>query len=206
MSFFSLVLLALALSIDCFTVCLVFGMQRSAYRRALKPGEKDPFPSLGGTAAKAGLVFAIYHIIMIVLGWLLGWGVNAIVARYDHWFAFALLLGIGVKTIIDGFNARDAQLKVHSMFDWKSLLLMGLAVSIDAFAVGISLKMIEVSLLEICTVVPVVVFLASLFGVFLGFHTHKQMKRISLPAVNLIGGLVLIGIGVRILIEHLTDI
>ena len=150
MSFFSLVLLALALSIDCFTVCLVFGMQRSAYRRALKPGEKDPFPSLGGTAAKAGLVFAVYHIIMIVLGWLLGWGVNAIVARYDHWFAFALLLGIGVKTIIDGFNARDAQLKVHSMFDWKSLLLMGLAVSIDAFAVGISLKMIEVSLLEIC--------------------------------------------------------
>ena len=158
MSFFSLVLLALALSIDCFTVCLVFGMQRSAYRRALKPGEKDPFPSLGGTAAKAGLVFAVYHIIMIVLGWLLGWGVNAIVARYDHWFAFALLLGIGVKTIIDGFNARDAQLKVHSMFDWKSLLLMGLAVSIDAFAVGISLKMIEVSLLEICTVVPVVVY------------------------------------------------
>lgn len=206
MSFFSLVLLALALSIDCFTVCLVFGMQRSAYRRALKPGEKDPFPSLGGTAAKAGLVFAVYHIIMIVLGWLLGWGVNAIVARYDHWFAFALLLGIGVKTIIDGFNARDAQLKVHSMFDWKSLLLMGLAVSIDAFAVGISLKMIEVSLLEICIVVPVVVFLASLFGVFLGFHTHKQMKRISLPAVNLIGGLVLIGIGVRILIEHLSGV
>ena len=206
MSFFSLVLLALALSIDCSTVCLVFGMQRSAYRRALKPGEKDPFPSLGGTAAKAGLVFAVYHIIMIVLGWLLGWGVNAIVARYDHWFAFALLLGIGVKTIIDGFNARDAQLKVHSMFDWKSLLLMGLAVSIDAFAVGISLKMIEVSLLEICIVVPVVVFLASLFGVFLGFHTHKQMKRISLPAVNLIGGLVLIGIGVRILIEHLSGV
>lgn len=201
-----MVLLALALSIDCFTVCLVFGMQRSAYRRALKPGEKDPFPSLGGTAAKAGLVFAVYHIIMIVLGWLLGWGVNAIVARYDHWFAFALLLGIGVKTIIDGFNARDAQLKVHSMFDWKSLLLMGLAVSIDAFAVGISLKMIEVSLLEICIVVPVVVFLASLFGVFLGFHTHKQMKRISLPAVNLIGGLVLIGIGVRILIEHLSGV
>ena len=192
-----MVLLALALSIDCFTVCLVFGMQRSAYRRALKPGEKDPFPSLGGTAAKAGLVFAVYHIIMIVLGWLLGWGVNAIVARYDHWFAFALLLGIGVKTIIDGFNARDAQLKVHSMFDWKSLLLMG---------VGISLKMIDVSLLEICTVVPVVVFLASLSGVFLGFHTHKQMKRISLPAVNLIGGLVLIGIGVRILIEHLNGL
>ena len=134
---------------------------------------------------------------MIVLGWLLGWGVNAIVARYDHWFAFALLLGIGVKTIIDGFNARDAQLKVHSMFDWKSLLLMG---------VGISLKMIDVSLLEICTVVPVVVFLASLSGVFLGFHTHKQMKRISLPAVNLIGGLVLIGIGVRILIEHLSGL
>ena len=201
-----MVLLALALSIDCFTVCLVFGMQRSAYRRALKPGEKDPFPSLGGTAAKAGLVFAVYHIIMIVLGWLLGWGVNAIVARYDHWFAVALLLGIGVKTIIDGFNARDAQLKVHSMFDWKSLLLMGLAVSIDAFAVGISLKMIDVSLLEICTVVPVVVFLASLSGVCLGFHTHKQMKRISLPAVNLIGGLVLIGIGVRILIEHLSGL
>ncbi len=204
MGFFSLVLLALALSIDCFAVCLIFGMQRSAYQRSLKAGEKDPFPSLTGSAAKAGLVFAFYHIVMIVLGWLLGWGLDSIVARYDHWVAFALLLGIGVKTIIDGFNSRDTQLKVHAMFDWKSLLLMGLAVSIDAFAVGISLKMVQVALWEVCLTVPVVVFLVSVLGVFLGFHSHKLVQKLSLPVINLIGGLVLIGIGLRILIEHLS--
>lgn len=204
MSLFSLILLALALSIDCFTVCLIFGMQRSAYKRSLKKGAEDPFPSLSWGAIQSGLLFAAFHILMLVLGWLLGWGMQSIVDRFDHWVAFALLCGIGLKTIIDGFSQKDTQIKVHAMFHWKTLILLAFAVSIDAFAIGISLNMLRVSLAEACLSVPVAVFVISVLGVFLGYATHRQMGKISLSTVNLIGGLVLIGIGLRILFEHLS--
>lgn len=204
MGLFSLILLSLALSLDCFTVCIIFGMQRSAFRHSLRPGEKDPFPSLGWGAVQAGSVFAAFHILMIVLGWFLGWGMSAIVTRFDHWLAFGLLAGIGLKNIIEGFNSKETELKVHAMFHWKSLMLLALAVSIDAFAVGISLKMLQVSLEAVCLSVPLAVFVCSILGVFLGFFMHRQMKKISLRTINLIGGLVLIGIGVRILVEHLN--
>lgn len=204
MSLLSLILLSIALSLDCFTVCFIFGMQRSAFKKALKAGEKDPFPSLGWGAVQAGLVFAVFHIVMIVLGWFLGWGMSSIVARFDHWFAFALLAAIGLKNIIEGFNNKETDLKVHAMFHWKSLLLLALAVSIDAFAVGISLKMLQVSLSAVCLSVPLAVLLISMAGVFLGYLTHKQVKQVSLRTINLVGGLVLIGIGIRILVEHLS--
>ena len=203
MSLFSLILLSIALSLDCFTVCLIFGMQRSAWKKSLKEGEKDPFPPLVRSALLAGIVFALFHILLIVAGWLLGWSVNAIVSRYDHWLAFGLLASIGLKTIIDGFSAKDSSLKVHAMFEWKSMLLLALAVSIDAFAVGVSLEMLQVPLVKVCASVSVAVFLFSLIGMAGGYLAHRQMQKMSVRTVNILGGLVLIGIGVRILIAHL---
>lgn len=203
MSLLSLILLSVALSLDCFTVCLIFGMQRSAWKRSLKEGEKDPFPPLLPNALLVGFVFALFHIIMIVAGWLLGWSMNAIVSRYDHWLAFGLLTGIGLKTFIDSFNSKDSSLKVHAMFQWRSLLLLALAVSIDAFAVGVSLKMLQVPLTTICISVSSTVFLLSTAGMCGGYFAHRQMQKVSFRTMNLIGGLVLIGIGVRILVSHL---
>lgn len=203
MSLFSLIVLSLALSVDCFTICMVFGMQRSSFRAGLRAGEVDPMPPLWRSALLSGLVFALFHIVMILLGWLLGWSVSGIVERFDHWFAFALLCGIGLKTIIEAYNGKEKELQVHAMFHWKSLLLLGLAVSVDAFAVGVSLKMLNVGPAKMCASVAAAVFACSVAGVFLGFFLHKRVKRLSLKTVNLIGGLALIGIGVRILIEHL---
>lgn len=203
MSLLSLILLSVALSIDCFTVCLIFGMQRSAWKKSLKEGEKDPFPPLLPTAFRSGLIFALFHILMIVAGWLLGWSMDAIVSRYDHWLAFGLLAGIGLKTVIDSFNSKDSSIKVHAMFQWKSMLLLALAVSIDAFAVGVSLKMLQVPLLTVCISVSSTVFLLSIAGMCGGYFAHRQMQKLSFRTMNLIGGLVLIGIGVRILVSHL---
>ena len=190
MTFIELLLIAIALSMDAFAVSICYGIKNSRF-------------NLRHTLIVA-LFFGFFQFLMPLIGWGLSSAAHKYIEAYDHWVAFALLLGIGVKTIIDGFNSRDTQLKVHAMFDWKSLLLMGLAVSIDAFAVGISLKMVQVALWEVCLTVPVVVFLVSVLGVFLGFHSHKLVQKLSLPVINLIGGLVLIGIGLRILIEHLS--
>lgn len=205
MSLFSLLLLSVALSIDCFTVCLIFGMQRSALHNALKPGAQDPYPSLSRSAVQAGLMFAIAHIIMLVLGWFLGYSLHSIISRFDHWVAFALLSIIGLKTFIESFSTNhDNSTKVHAMFHWKTMLLLSLAVSIDAFAIGISLNMIQVSLTQACIWVPIAVFIISIIGVMAGYYAHRKMQKISLRTINMIGGLVLIGIGVRILVEHLA--
>lgn len=205
MSSASLVLLSIALSLDCFTVCLIFGMQRSAWKKSLKKGEKDPFPPLAWNALQAGLIFAFFHILMIVAGWMLGWSMNPIVARYDHWLAFGLLAGIGLKTLIDSFNRKDSSLQTHAMFQWKSMLLLALAVSIDAFAVGVSLKMLKVPLPRICISVAVAVMLLSIIGMGGGYLACRQMQKLPFKTVNRIGGLVLIGIGIRILVAHLSS-
>ncbi len=180
-------------------------MQRSAFRASLRENEKDPMPSLWGSAVLSGLVFALYHILMLLLGWLLGWSINGIVEKFDHWFAFALLCGIGLKTIIEAYNSKEKELQVHAMFHWKSLLLLGLAVSIDAFAIGVSLEMLNVGLVKLCASVAITVFVCSVAAVFAGFFLQRQLKKLSFKTINLIGGLVLIGIGVRILVEHLQN-
>lgn len=204
MGLFPLILLSVSLSLDCFTVCLIFGMQRSAWKTSLKEGEKDPFPSLGRGATQAAVVFAFFHILMIVIGWLIGWSMLPVVEQYDHWVAFALLTAIGLKTIIDGFSKKDNAIKVHAMFHAKSLLLSALAVSVDAFAVGVSFKMLAMPLTTVCLIVGVTVFLLSFAGVFAGYFLHKQVRKISMPTLNLVSGLVLIGIGIRILVTSLS--
>ena len=78
-----------------------------------------------------------------------------------------------------------------------------MAVSIDAFAVGVSLEMLQVPLVKVCASVSVAVFLFSLIGMAGGYLAHRQMQKMSVRTVNILGGLVLIGIGVRILIAHL---
>lgn len=184
---------------------MVFGMQRAAFRANLRAEEKDPMPPLWWNAVLSGLVFALFHILMILLGWLLGWSIGGIVEKFDHWFAFALLCGIGLKTIIEAYNSKEKELQVHAMFHWKSLLLLGLAVSIDAFAIGVGLEMLNVGLGKLCTCVAITVFACSVAAMFAGFFLQRQLKKLAFKSINLIGGLVLIGIGVRILIEHLQS-
>lgn len=204
MSLFALILLSISLSVDCFAICLVFGIQRYSWKKSLKDGQQDPFPSVGRICLQTALIFALFHILMIVAGWFLGRLVLPIISFYDHWVAFALLTAIGLKTIIDGFSKKDNELKVHSLFHIGSLLLSALAVSIDAFAVGISFKMLELPLTTVCLCVGITVFLLSCTGILTGYFLHKQMQKISISTFNLIGGLVLIGIGIRILVAHLA--
>lgn len=198
MNFFEIILLCAALSMDCFTICLIYGAQRAAFRKQLRAGEKDPFRPLWRDILRIGLVFIAYHLLLLTLGYTLGQGVMHYFDVFDHWIAFGLLAAIGIKMIWEAFGQKDLKTEIHALYAWPSLLLLGLATSIDAFAVGISLSLSQSSLALTCLCIPFVL----LFFIVLGLLLGLRVKRISIRAVNIIGGLVLLGIGLRILLEH----
>lgn len=198
MSFTEIILLCIALSMDCFAICIVYGAQRSAYKSSLKEGEKDPFRPLVLEALRLSAVFIFFHLVMIGLGWGLGYGFMHYISAFDHWLAFGLLAGIGIKMILESFNKTRLRTEIHALYDWKSLLLLGLATSIDAFAIGVSLSLSNSSLTKTCLVLPLVLLIFASLGLFLGF----KIKKISLQITTFVGGLILLGIGLRILLEH----
>lgn len=198
MNFFEIVLLCAALSMDCFTICLIYGAQRAAYRQQLRTGESDPFRPIGTEILRVWAVFSLYHLLMLSLGYVLGYGVLRYIDVFDHWIAFGLLAAIGLKMIWEAFDKKDRKTEVHALYAWPSLLLLGLATSIDALAVGISLSLSQSSLTQTCLCIPFVLLFFTALGLLLGL----RVKRISVRAVNVIGGLILLGIGLRILLEH----
>lgn len=198
MNFFEIILLCTALSLDCFTICLIYGAQRSAYRQQLRAGERDPFRPIGTEILRLWGVFSLYHLLMLSLGYVLGYGVLHYIDVFDHWIAFGLLAAIGLKMIVEAFDNKPRKTEVHALYAWSSLLLLGLATSIDAFAVGISLSLAQSSLALTCLCMPFALLVFVTGGCLLGM----RVKRISVRAVNVIGGLVLLGIGLRILLEH----
>lgn len=184
MDFISILLISIALAMDCFAVSIANGvqMQHFMFRPAL------------WTAVSMGA----FQGLMPVLGWFLGDRCLGIVGTFDHWVAFGLLLFLGVKMIIDAFHTEKNAVKGHFHVRWTDVILMGIATSIDALAVGISFAMVEASIFLPVILIALVSFLFSMAGTSIGFR-FGQLKRIN---VRLIGGLVLIGIGVKILIEH----
>ena len=198
MAFFEIILLCAALSMDCFTICLIYGAQRAAYRQQLRAGESDPFRPIGQELLRLWLGFSLVHLLMLSLGYFLGYGVSHYIDVFDHWIAFGLLAAIGLKMILDAFGNRSHKTEVHALYAWSSLLLLGLATSIDAFAVGVSLSLSQSSLTQTCLCMPFALLVFVAGGCLLGL----RVKRISVRAVNVIGGLILLGIGLRILLEH----
>lgn len=198
MTLFEIILLCAALSMDCFTICLIYGAQRTAYRRQLRTGEQDPFRPVGRDILRFWFVFALFHLLMLSLGYTLGRGVMRYMDVFDHWIAFGLLAAIGIKMIWEAFDNKPRKTEVHALYAWPSLLLLGLATSIDALAVGISLSLSGTSLAQTCLCMPIVLVIFVAGGILLGL----RVKKLSPRALDIIGGLVLIGIGLRILLEH----
>lgn len=185
-----ILLVALALAMDCFTVSTAGGMIVRRLRWA---------PTL-----RMALLFGLFQGLMPLLGWL---GIHYFqdsLTRWDHWIAFGLLLGIGLKMIRDAFAPEEAE---H--FDPERLrtqLLLAVATSIDALAVGITMSCSGYDRLSTLWgplgVIGAVSFLMSLAGSLVGERFGDVVSRRFKP--ELIGGIILIGIGVKILIEHLS--
>ena len=177
-----LFLIAVGLSMDALavSVCKGLSVRRLQLRHALL----------------AGLYFGGFQFLMPVMGWLLGYRFEAMIKSVDHWIAFVLLALIGLNMIRESFSDSE---ELDSDFGFRTMVLLAIATSIDALAVGVTFAFLEVRILPEAGLIGVTTFLLSALGVWIG---HQFGQRFRANAERL-GGVILIGIGVKILLEHL---
>jgi len=186
MSFFELFLVSIGLSMDCFAVSLSFGAQKKLKRNDI---------------IRFSFFFALFQAFMPIIGWLAGTAANIYLSKVDHWIAFGILTVIGIRMIYESFKEEDEK-RLVDIRKWKILLTLSLATSIDALMTGVSFGFIRVNIFQAVITIGAVTFLASLGGAYVG----ERSIHISPRWAEIIGGLVLIGIGAKIVIEHLAAV
>lgn len=144
-----------------------------------------------------GLYFGGFQAIMPAIGYILGSTFEGIVTRVDHWIAFVLLLLIGLNMIKEVFE-KDSN-KCNDKIDFKTMLVLAIATSIDALAIGITFAFLNVNIILAITIIGIITFFTSLIGVKVGNKFGNKYEK----KAEFIGGLILILIGIKILIEHL---
>ena len=180
----TILIIALGLAMDAFAVSITSGIviKRLRIEHALR----------------IAIFFGSFQAIMPVLGWLAGIGLKDLVSGVDHWIAFALLSLIGCKMIYESTNMA-AQKEHINPLNVTVLLLFSIATSIDALAVGISFAFLQIAIITPAVVIGIVTFVLSFLGVFVG----NRLGHFFEQKIGFLGGLILIGIGLKILIEHL---
>ena len=183
MGLLELLLTAVGLAMDAFavSVCKGLGMRRMRYDQALV----------------IGLYFGVFQALMPLLGWLLGTSFSKYIQAFDHWIAFVLLVFIGLNMVRE---SRDQEAEhVDPSVGFKVMVILAIATSIDALAVGVTFAFLQVNIVPAVCFIGTVTFLLSVIGVKVGnvFGTRYKSRA------ELVGGLILIAIGVKILLEHL---
>lgn len=141
--------------------------------------------------------------LMPLLGWGIGTHLGPFVAQWDHWIAFTLLVGLGGKMLWEARGNEDegAPIAVGDPFGVKVMLVLAVATSIDALAVGVTLPMLKAPLLVSIIVIGVTTAVLSIAGLFAG----RRLGSLLGKRLDLAGGVVLIGLGTKILFEHLAN-
>ena len=184
MTILALIILALGLSMDSFAVSLSSGV-------ALKPFKF-------AHVVKIALYLAFFQAVMPILGWLLGVGFVNIIQSVDHWIAFALLLFLGGKMIYDYFAGEEETLCKDITF--KELFVLGIATSIDALAAGFCFGANDFfETIISCVIIGVITLMICWFGYVLGTRLAEKIGNKS----TLFGGIILVLLGVKILIESI---
>jgi manganese efflux pump family protein len=184
MSFAEILLVALGLAMDAFAVCLGAGTTQHI---------KGPRPVF-----RLAFHFGLFQALMPILGWLVGSTIIQWIAPVDHWIAFGLLAFVGVRMIRSGLDA-NGESHATDPSRGATLVMLSVATSIDAFAVGLSLAVLGVGIILPSIIIGVVAGGMSLLGIFLGGRLGKAFGK----HMEVIGGLILIAIGVRVVISHL---
>jgi putative Mn2+ efflux pump MntP len=178
--------LAAALAMDAFAVAVVTGLTLDALTKR--------------RVFRLSFHFGLFQALMPTLGWLAGMAVQKYVAAYDHWVAFGLLVFVGGRMVFNAVRGEEAESRMTAdPTKGLSLVLLSVATSIDALAVGLSLALIGSAIL-----VPVVVIgiVAAAFTV-LGMHLGRRIGKAWGRKVEILGGIILIAIGIKIILEHL---
>lgn len=189
MGIVELFMIGVGLSMDAFAVaiCKGLGMGRINWRHA----------------AAIALFFGGFQALMPLVGWALGTQFADLITPVDHWIAFALLAIIGGKMLYEALRGDDDEAADASAegerLDVKELVMLAVATSIDALAVGITFAFLGVNIVEACALIGVTTFVLSFVGVAVGNQFGARFEK---PA-TIVGGIVLILIGVKILLEHL---
>lgn len=193
MNFASTALLALVMSMDSFAAAI--GKGSSALRRPL-----------WGDALRTGLIFGVIEAITPVLGWALGFGAAEHVAAWDHWIAFVLLGVLGLRMIHAGLQAAPSLPlpagEPPARHSFWLLAVTGFATSIDAMIVGVGLALLDVDIVPVAAAIGLATFVMATAGVMLG----RVLGTLAGKRAEVIGGLVLIGLGTTILIQHLRAV
>lgn len=155
-------------------------------------------PGRGRRALAMAATFGGFQALMPLLGWLGGAALKQPLAAVDHWIAFALLLLVGGKMAWEGWRA-DGDDEAAGELGWRRLVILGVATSIDALAVGVTFAFIAMPLLLTVAIIGLTTFACCLPAGLLG----ARLAAIGHGRVQMAGGLVLVGLGAKILVEHL---
>jgi putative Mn2+ efflux pump MntP len=180
----SILIIALSLSADCFAVALSSSISQKSFSLL--------------RLLRLSLLFGIFQSLMALIGWLAGRTVVDIIAAYDHWVAFGLLLIIGGRMIWQSFRGGEGG-AARNMDSWLILVILSIATSIDALAVGLSFAFLKVNLAMAIITIGVTAFVITIIGSLLG----KRVGALVGERAEMVGGVILILIGLRILLEHL---
>ena len=184
MSFVEILLIGIGLSMDAFSVSVCKGLttKKFSWRMALI----------------CGLWFGFFQALMPMIGFFLGVQFEQYITSVDHWIAFGLLFLIGANMIREAVWGKDDQ-DNNGALDFKTMLLLAIATSIDALAVGVSFACIQVNIWSSVLIIGVTTFLFSIVGVKIGNVFGSKFEK----SAGIIGGIILILIGLKILLEHL---
>ena len=182
MPFYEVFLIACSMAMDAFAVCLVVGSTGQA------SGPRPVF--------RLSFHFGLFQFLMPVVGWLVGVTVEPLIRNYDHWIAFGLLAFVGLHMIYAAIRG-DESLQPDPSRGW-TLVMLSIAVSIDALAVGLSLGVLRISVWYPAFIIGLVTGILSLVALRLGRDFGGRLGK----PVEIIGGLVLVAIGLRIVFTH----
>ena len=184
MGIIELVLVSMGLGMDAFavSVCKGISMKKMNWKKA----------------CIIGLYFGGFQALMPVIGFFLGVAFENIITNVDHWIAFILLGIVGLKMIKDSFNKKNEN--YNDDISFKTMIILAIATSIDALAVGITFAFLKVNLIISISLIGVITFILSFIGSKLGNKFGNRYEK----KAELLGGIILILLGLKILLEHLN--
>jgi putative Mn2+ efflux pump MntP len=179
---------------------LAIGLSMDAFAAALSQGAKARVMPTFNDVMRISFSFGLAQALMPLLGWGLGLAFASVINSVDHWVAFALLGVIGAHMIYEGLmpHEPDAE-KTHRLASGKTLFVLAIATSIDAAAAGVTLALLGQPVLFACAVIGLVTLAMCMIGVMLGKIAGSAIGR----RAEILGGVVLIGLGTKILIAHI---
>lgn len=183
MSIIEISLLAIGLAMDAFAVSIAQGpllLRKHKCKRYVLPA-----------------LFGFFQFLMPLIGWVLGIQFAHMIDAYDHWIIFIILAYLGGQMIYEALRGEEEATQAAS---WLNALVLAVATSIDALAIGVTLAFLHVDIVYTSALIGIITFIISLIGIFMGLQLGRWLQG----KAEILGGLVLIGIGCKVLLEHLA--